>query len=459
MKEETSCVGLLSPIKLTPKNNMPSQNSTKGENEEMENKLFSLGLLSNDNSDSGDDLFLESKEIETEETTNPKRVSIKFAPPPPPKTYLQRNRGSKNLLEISIDESQMNTSIEDGNESDNEEGEEYTQTNKSSLDYLIEADDQVYNNMDVNDESGDIDLAEVSNSNKISGDKLKSAKWSHLQSSEAKFKNARITKRHSEEQKEESGINSVARSKSEELDKEEIKNNININININNYYCDGQLKYSSIKLDNPEPDPSPQPAAPSPITEDELKKKIAQIFSNNKKNSTERLELALNHIQKFDPEGYDISPQSLSPLSIHSPSLISPRCEDEESIIRSMKEKRSKVASELLSTEKTYVNNLNDLLKVFYEPMMANATGPENQRRISLEDVKHIFSSLRVILNVNTELYVALANRITPHQLAVDSSSEIEIGDVLLARVCHFLFDFIYFIISLNLGIVLKWQV
>uniref|UniRef100_A0A7S4M3F6 DH domain-containing protein n=1 Tax=Vannella robusta TaxID=1487602 RepID=A0A7S4M3F6_9EUKA len=88
-----------------------------------------------------------------------------------------------------------------------------------------------------------------------------------------------------------------------------------------------------------------------------------------------------------------------------------------------MHAKRRQVAKELLSTEETYVKNLQDLMKVFCEPMEANAMLPENQRVISKDDVRTIFGSLKIILPINKMLLEDLKA-----QLAVPEEETIFIG-------------------------------
>ena len=119
---------------------------------------------------------------------------------------------------------------------------------------------------------------------------------------------------------------------------------------------------------------------------------------------------------------------------------------------KTLTEKRRKVAIELLKTEKTYVQNLNDLYRVFYEPMSANASGAEENRKISMEDVRHIFSSLRVIIKINTMLLESLSQRVD-----VPDDVDIVLGDIFLTQVCffHYYYYFIYIIIILIIIIII----
>eukprot|EP01095_Lingulamoeba_sp_RSL-Kostka_P003080 TRINITY_DN139_c0_g1_i2.p1 TRINITY_DN139_c0_g1~~TRINITY_DN139_c0_g1_i2.p1 ORF type:complete len:126 (+),score=35.50 TRINITY_DN139_c0_g1_i2:110-487(+) len=83
--------------------------------------------------------------------------------------------------------------------------------------------------------------------------------------------------------------------------------------------------------------------------------------------------------------------------------------ETEEEINRK-KEKRKRVAQELLETERIYVNDLNVLLTYFHSPMIKNATGTEPV--LTMEDVKSVFGSLKVMSGYNTMLLSELEEAI-----------------------------------------------
>ena len=89
-----------------------------------------------------------------------------------------------------------------------------------------------------------------------------------------------------------------------------------------------------------------------------------------------------------------------------------------------MRLKRVQVARELLATEETYVKNLQDLMTVFYEPFESNATGPEEHRVITKDDVRSIFGSLKMILPINKMLLSDLETR-----LSVPEGEAILVGD------------------------------
>lgn len=86
--------------------------------------------------------------------------------------------------------------------------------------------------------------------------------------------------------------------------------------------------------------------------------------------------------------------------------------------------KRRQVAQELLATEETYVKNLQDLMNVFCTPMEINASGPEENRQITKDDVRAIFGSLKIILPINKLLLEDLRQK-----LQVSDSETILIGD------------------------------
>ena len=94
-----------------------------------------------------------------------------------------------------------------------------------------------------------------------------------------------------------------------------------------------------------------------------------------------------------------------------------------------MKNRRS-VAQELLETEKNYVENLEILKKVYYEPMHENSKDTESKRVISPDDVRMIFGSLNIIIPVNKLLLIELTKR-----LNVPEDQELIIGEAFLTLV------------------------
>jgi hypothetical protein len=59
--------------------------------------------------------------------------------------------------------------------------------------------------------------------------------------------------------------------------------------------------------------------------------------------------------------------------------------------------RRSRIVMEILQTERAYVENLETMITVFYEPLMENAL-------IDTPDVSFIFDSVRLIVKLNKEL-------------------------------------------------------
>eukprot|EP01119_Soliformovum_irregulare_P008184 TRINITY_DN2118_c0_g1_i3.p1 TRINITY_DN2118_c0_g1~~TRINITY_DN2118_c0_g1_i3.p1 ORF type:complete len:592 (+),score=142.31 TRINITY_DN2118_c0_g1_i3:191-1777(+) len=73
---------------------------------------------------------------------------------------------------------------------------------------------------------------------------------------------------------------------------------------------------------------------------------------------------------------------------------------------------RKRIAQELLSTEKVYVDNLDVLVTVFLHPLKTAASGPKHI--IKQEAIKAIFSdSIEVILNYNRRLLAKLEEKIS----------------------------------------------
>jgi len=64
-------------------------------------------------------------------------------------------------------------------------------------------------------------------------------------------------------------------------------------------------------------------------------------------------------------------------------------------------EKRDKIVKEIVETEETYVKSLNDLMKIYHEPLL-------NSPYLKQEEVDFIFSGLPTIIAVNEELLKSL---------------------------------------------------
>jgi hypothetical protein len=90
--------------------------------------------------------------------------------------------------------------------------------------------------------------------------------------------------------------------------------------------------------------------------------------------------------------------------------------------------KRRRVAQELLDTEITYVHNLNTVLNVFYEPLLKNAQSEE--ALITTDDIRNIFSSLKMIKPINEMLLNQLRAKIN-----VPETDPILIGEVFRSMV------------------------
>lgn len=99
--------------------------------------------------------------------------------------------------------------------------------------------------------------------------------------------------------------------------------------------------------------------------------------------------------------------------------------EEELARRKKLRTKRVNVSKELLATERTYVKNLDDLMKVFYDPMQANSKLPEDKRLLTPDDVKQIFGNLKVILGYNRMLLGDLVSHIE-----VEPNVPIQVGGV-----------------------------
>eukprot|EP01105_Mastigella_eilhardi_P018961 TRINITY_DN4436_c0_g1_i2.p1 TRINITY_DN4436_c0_g1~~TRINITY_DN4436_c0_g1_i2.p1 ORF type:complete len:1333 (+),score=393.10 TRINITY_DN4436_c0_g1_i2:58-4056(+) len=73
--------------------------------------------------------------------------------------------------------------------------------------------------------------------------------------------------------------------------------------------------------------------------------------------------------------------------------------------------KRTYIAQEILSTEKSYVDGLNILIRNYVKPL-STACGTSNQI-VSREDVKSLFSNIEIITNFNTVLLEGLTARLS----------------------------------------------
>jgi hypothetical protein len=60
-------------------------------------------------------------------------------------------------------------------------------------------------------------------------------------------------------------------------------------------------------------------------------------------------------------------------------------------------ENRNNIIKEIITTERTYVQNLNDLVINYYKPML-------EEEATSLTNIKKIFENLETITNLNTIL-------------------------------------------------------
>ena len=96
---------------------------------------------------------------------------------------------------------------------------------------------------------------------------------------------------------------------------------------------------------------------------------------------------------------------------------------EEEAVHAKMKKKRRRVAMEILTTEETYVKNIQVMLDVFCVPMEANSSLDEG-RVVGKDDVRSLFGNLKMILPINKMLLTGLHK-----QLAVSEEDPIYIGE------------------------------
>ena len=96
---------------------------------------------------------------------------------------------------------------------------------------------------------------------------------------------------------------------------------------------------------------------------------------------------------------------------------------EEEKKIAKMATKRKKVAMEILQTEQLYVARLQNIVTLFFDPLINHATNDE-KKIISVEDVKTIFGNVKVILGYNIILLGNLTERLNV------PSSDYCVGDI-----------------------------
>ncbi|KAL6073059.1 Rho guanine nucleotide exchange factor (GEF) 17 [Balamuthia mandrillaris] len=124
-------------------------------------------------------------------------------------------------------------------------------------------------------------------------------------------------------------------------------------------------------------------------------------------------------------DGSDSTPQPIATLppssgpDVHK--TISHKLDDDE--------KRANIVLEIMHTEQTYINNMRQMLKNYKGPLKTLAMTSEE---VDIEDIKHMFSNVHLILPLNEELLTNIQQR-------VDSWSPTQkLGDVFL-RMAPFL--------------------
>lgn len=73
---------------------------------------------------------------------------------------------------------------------------------------------------------------------------------------------------------------------------------------------------------------------------------------------------------------------------------------------------RASVAAEILSSERTYVSQLETLIEVFLTPLRSLTQGTSGSEIIDAEDVDNIFSNIQIIYGFNKEFLTALEGRL-----------------------------------------------
>ena len=117
-----------------------------------------------------------------------------------------------------------------------------------------------------------------------------------------------------------------------------------------------------------------------------------------------------------------------------------------------MDSKRSAVLAELLDTEKTYVNGLQTLTRVFANPIRltpkafllrkgirSDIEKTSSQRLLPPEDTNSMFSNVDTLLTFHVELVKVLQDSIAPNAdpaspTVVQDSSEVAIGNIFRER-------------------------
>ncbi|KAJ3157753.1 hypothetical protein HDU89_000131 [Geranomyces variabilis] len=126
----------------------------------------------------------------------------------------------------------------------------------------------------------------------------------------------------------------------------------------------------------------------------------------------------------------DLMDTSMSSIDTFGPSAETAntfvsRTASSESLLGSSK--RSKIANEILESERRYVDSLIQLRKTFFEPLMAAVGTPSEI--IPRKTIQNVFSELPGLINVNTELLKQLENRLEAEPW---SSSDGFMGDIFL---------------------------
>ena len=120
----------------------------------------------------------------------------------------------------------------------------------------------------------------------------------------------------------------------------------------------------------------------------------------------------------------------------------------DDAAIEKMRSKRKQVAMELLTTEETYVKNLQDMMNVFCSPMEKNANGSEDKRVISKDDVRTIFGNVKIILPINKMLLADLKEQLS----GVNEGETILIGkafkNMVINKTIFFIFFFYFILIA-----------
>lgn len=121
--------------------------------------------------------------------------------------------------------------------------------------------------------------------------------------------------------------------------------------------------------------------------------------------SDSRLTLNMDFPRSDSPQPITPGPSDLSPEP-HSVEL-------SEEKLESLYKKRTHIANEILHTERTYVEGLELIERVFYQPLLHSLkTQPAGQALLSKKSLQDIFANLIDLLNVNRELLRQLEGRI-----------------------------------------------